>query len=255
MLAQTQTRAGVAGVGHLFLQHVEPCVHAGERQLHGVGNVDLVQPVDADAVLLDDLGRDAHGGAVGRNLCQHDGARRDVGIVADLERAQHLGARADQHVVAQRGVAFAVVLAGTAQRHALIQDAVVADDRRFADDDAGAVVDEKPPPDLRPGVDFNIGLSDAALRDPPRQEKQVVHIAPVGAAIHAHGAKARVQKHDLQRAAGRGVAVLDALNVFFPSGKQRKNLLKNNTPRCKGNRGVETRFHSDFSLGGTWPRP
>ena len=60
------------------------------------------------------LGGHAHGGAVGGQVAQHHAAGTDAGVVADVHRAQHFGARADQHVVAQGGVTLTGVLAGAA---------------------------------------------------------------------------------------------------------------------------------------------
>ncbi len=57
-------------------------------------------------------------------------------VVRDGQRTKHLGAAADQHIVAQSGVPFTAILAGTAQRHALIKRAVVADLGCLADDNA-----------------------------------------------------------------------------------------------------------------------
>ena len=70
--------------------------------------------------------------------------------------------------VAERRVALGAPRARAAERHALGQVAVVADDRRLADDDAHAVVDEEPLADLRAGVDLDAGEAPAEVRDQAR---------------------------------------------------------------------------------------
>ena len=131
----------------------------------GVGDIDLVEIVrfHFDVIALDDFGGDAHRRAVGRDLVEDYGARRDLRIVSDRHRTEYFCTRPDHDVVAERRMSFAGVLSGPAQRDALIDRAVIADDRRFADDDAGPVVNEKPSADLRTGVDLDVRLPYAAL--------------------------------------------------------------------------------------------
>ena len=52
-----------------------------------------------------------------------------------------------------------------AQRDLLVEVAIVTDDRRLADDDAHAVVDEEAAPDLRARVDLDAGEPAAEMRD------------------------------------------------------------------------------------------
>ena len=82
-------------------------------------------------------------------------ARADADVITDVDRAQHLRARADQHIVAQRRMALAGVLAGAAQGHAVVDRAVVTDLGGLAKHDAHAVVDKQLAADLRAGVDLD----------------------------------------------------------------------------------------------------
>ncbi len=63
-------------------------------------------------------------------------------------------------------MAVAALLAGAAERHLLEDRDVVADDRRLADDDAGAVIDEDAVADRHGGVDVDAEhFRDAALQE------------------------------------------------------------------------------------------
>ena len=84
-----------------------------------------------------------------RHRLQHDRAGRDPGAMADLDVAEDFRARADQHAVADLGMAVAGLLAGAAERHALQDRDVVLDHRRLADHEAGRVVEEDALADAR----------------------------------------------------------------------------------------------------------
>ena len=113
---------------------------------------------------------DDHVGVVGHGagkegVAPHHGVLADDGLTAQNRRAG-----VDGHVVADGGVPLARQ-AGVArprrqraQRHALVQLNVAADDRGLADDDAGAVVDEKPGTDLSAGVDVDAGAAVGGSR-------------------------------------------------------------------------------------------
>ena len=105
--------------GHIPLcvlfQPADAAVQLGEALGHDIRQILLVQVIGGvDGLVVDahHLGGHAHGGAVGGQVAQHNAACADAGVIADIHRAQHLGARADQHIVPQGGVAFAGVLAG-----------------------------------------------------------------------------------------------------------------------------------------------
>ena len=71
----------------------------------------------------------------------------------------------------QRGVPLAVLLAGAAERDALVERDVVADDRRLADDHAHAVVDEEALADGGAGVDLDAGEEARDLGEPAREAR------------------------------------------------------------------------------------
>ena len=101
------------------------------------------------AGLADNARRHAGDGLVVRHRRQHDRAGGDARAMADLDIAENLRARADQHAVADLRMAVAGLLAGAAQRHALQDRDVVLDHRRLADDEAGRVVEEDALADAR----------------------------------------------------------------------------------------------------------
>ena len=104
-------------------------------------------------------------------------------------------------------MALADVLAGAAERHALIEQTVVADLGRLADHDPGAVVNDQTAADLRAGVYFNSGPHFRPLRDRARDKKAAMPVKPVRDAVIDRRVQAVVQQHDLDcRARGRVVS-------------------------------------------------
>ncbi len=96
----------------------------------------------AGTAARDDLPGDADDHRSWRHGLDHDGVGAYLAVVPDGDRAEHLGAGADDHPVSDRGVAFALVQAGAAERDALVDRDVGADVRGFADHHAGRVIDE-----------------------------------------------------------------------------------------------------------------
>ena len=111
----------------------------------------------AAAVALDDAPGHAHDGAVVGHVLDDDRVAADLDVIADVDVAEHLGARAHGDIVAQGGVAFAGLVAGAAERDALIEHAVVAHDGGLANNDAHGVVDKEVLADLRGGMNLDAG--------------------------------------------------------------------------------------------------
>ena len=147
---------------------------------------------------LHDSSGNADHRTVCRNLLQNHASCRNPAVVADLEGAKNLGACSDQYVVAERRMALAGFLAGAAEGCALINHAVVADDGRFTDDDAGTVVDENAAADLCGRVDFDTGCEFRQLRDRTGEKRQVVAIEPVGAPVASEGVKPGIEQKDFK---------------------------------------------------------
>ncbi len=69
-------------------------------------------------------------------------------------------------------VTLAVLLAGAAERDALVEGYVVADDRSFTDDHAHAVIDEEAAADLRAGMNLDAGKEARPTCDKQRARKR-----------------------------------------------------------------------------------
>ena len=108
----------------------------------------------------------------GRDVIRDPHVAADDGALPQRHAAQDGGAGIDDHVVFDNGMArlafFQVALgvgrkALGAQRHGLIDAYAPAQARGFADDDAGAVVDEAARADLRAGMDVDAGFAMGCL--------------------------------------------------------------------------------------------
>src|SRR6185503_15438071 len=97
--------------------------------LHGVGRQNLGATWTTHR-----LRRHAGYGAAWRNVFEHDRARGDPRALADLDIAEHLGARADHHAAAHLGMTVAAGFAGAAERDGVQHGDIVLHDSRFADD-------------------------------------------------------------------------------------------------------------------------
>lgn len=75
----------------------------------------------------------------------------DLGPGTDSERPKHLGARPDHDAILQCRMTLALVPAGAAQGHSLIESDVITNLGGFTNDDPHAVIDEETTPDLGPG--------------------------------------------------------------------------------------------------------
>ena len=151
---------------------------------------------------------------IGRHLAQDDRIGRNARVVADLERAEHLRARADHDVVAERRVPLADVLARAAERHALVEQAVVADLSGLANHNPRPMVDDKSAADPRARMNLNPGPHLRPLRDRARQKAQPAHMQPVRDAVIDRRVQAVVEQDDLQRAARGGVISFICPNVL-----------------------------------------
>src|ERR1044072_9721747 len=117
--------------------------------------------------------------AVRRAALRQPDAAADGRAAADGDAAEDGGAGIDDDVVLDDGMTqpaldqVALVVgreAARAQGHGLIEAHPLADHRGFADDDAGAMVDEEAAADLRSRMDVDAGQRMGDLANLPRQE-------------------------------------------------------------------------------------
>ena len=168
----------------------------------------------AAAVAFDDASRHAHDGAVVGYVLDDDRVAADFDVVADADVAEHLGTRAHGDVVAQGGVALAGLVAGTAERDALVEHAVVAHNGGFADDDAHGVVDKEMLADLCGGMNLNAGDVAGDLREHAGERAMAMLPEPVLGHMVPLGVQAGIGKEDDQTVLRGGVLRLDGLDIF-----------------------------------------
>lgn len=169
---------------------------------------------DAASVAFDDAPRHAHDGAVGRHVFDHHGVAADLDVIADGDISQHLGTGAHSDVVAQRGVALARLIAGSAQGDALVEGAIVADDGGLANDDAHGMVDEEVPADMRGGVNFDTGYMAGYLRHDTREAFAAVVPQPVLGHMIPFCVKAGIGEKDDKAVLRSGVFPLNGGDIL-----------------------------------------
>src|SRR5690606_9019094 len=143
--------------------------------------------------------------------------------------AEYGGVGVDGDVGVDVGVAFsaldrvaaAVHLEGfRAEGDALVGFYVMADAGGFADDDAGAVVDEEVGADLGAGVDVGAGAFVGILGEHPGQQRDLEVVEEMGDALQRDHQHAGVGEDDFLDAARGRVAAVGGLHVGLHDGAQ-----------------------------------
>ncbi len=107
-----------------------------------------------------------------------------------------------------------LLFAGSAERHTLVERDILADDRGLSDHHTHAMIDEQTPPHLRSRMDFNAGEPARHLRQPARQQKEIVVPQPVVHAIEPHRVQTGVAEINLQPRLGRRIALQHGGNIL-----------------------------------------
>src|SRR5690606_22404879 len=128
----------------LFAQRGNFHLQLGAQFDDRIRQIPVVELVDAYAVLFHNPSRVANNRAIRRHLFQHNGVGANSRIRPYSKRTKHLGSRPDDDIAADRRMALSFFLARAAKRNSLINDDIIANLARFADDYPHAVVDEKP---------------------------------------------------------------------------------------------------------------
>ena len=84
-------------------------------------------------------------------------------------------------------MAFSLLCSDTAQRHALVDRAVIPHHRGLADDDAAAVVNEDPMSQDRARMDLNQSEKSGDLGDQTAEEPHIVGPEPVSDPVPDQG--------------------------------------------------------------------
>ena len=135
----------------------------------------------------------------------------DLDVIADRDVSKYLRAGADDHVIAQRRVALTFLFSRAAERHALVDEYVVADLGGLADHHSRSVIDEEAAADGGAGVDFDLRQEPAHLADESRQDRAAHPVQPVRDPVKQDGVEAGVTENDLEPAARRRIAVPDRM--------------------------------------------
>ena len=145
----------------------------------------------------------------------HDKKKKnDSRTVADIDGSEYLGAGANDHVATKRRMTLALLPAGAAQGYAMVEGAVVADDRGLTDDNAHAVIDEETPTNVGTGMDLDTGEQACDVRQHPRRPLVTPQPQPVRETMRDHRVQTRVGGHDLEGVACGRIAVENAADIF-----------------------------------------
>ena len=117
-------------------------------------------------------------------------------------------------------MSFADILTRTAERNALINRNIIADNGCFADNRARAVVYKKSSSDLCAGVDFDSRSAHTSLRNHSCDKEQIVVIKPVRLSVASDRLISGVEQHNLNCRGCRRVTLPEAFYIFFYSFKQ-----------------------------------
>ena len=159
--------------------------------------------------------RHAHNDGTCGNGLHDDGVRPDLSAGSDREGAEDLGARAYHDAFFQRRMALCSLgKRRSAQRHPVVDRAVVAHFRRLADHDAHAVVDEDAAADLCARMNFNAGEEAPDVGDPAGEAFPTLKQTPVRRAMDHHRMKPRIGKDDFKRAVRSRILFPDGFNKF-----------------------------------------
>jgi hypothetical protein len=102
----------------------------------------------------------------GNVMVDHERVGAYLGMIADPDRPEQGRVSPDEDVIAEPGVTLTMEFPGTTQGDIVEHHAPVTDYRGFADDDAGAMIEEEATPNARCGVDLDSSRSPSRSRSP-----------------------------------------------------------------------------------------
>jgi hypothetical protein len=120
----------------------------------------------------------------------------------------------DEDVIAEPGVTLTMEFPGTTQGDIVEHHAPVTDYRGFADDDAGAMIEEEATPNARGGVDLDTSPEPIEDGQEPREQSEPEPLAePVGHAVKDDRVERRVAEEGLQPTARGRIVPVHRTNV------------------------------------------
>ncbi len=167
------------------------------------------------ATFFDDMRRDTYCSRTVGDLFDDDGVGTDFCFDADGDVTQDFGTRTDNGTALDRRVAFPGNEADTAQSDPLVDDDVVFDNRRFTDDDTGAVVDEDPAADGSTGVDIDIGQKLAEAHQNTCGTFEVASVEGIGDPVPGNGPDARIVEKEFDARMDGGIVSINVYKIFF----------------------------------------
>ena len=120
-------------------------------------------------------------------------------------------------------MSLAFIPARPAERHPVIERAIVADFGGFSDHHAHTMVNEEAPADFRTGMNFNSCKPAGKCRKKTRQPFRIEVPKPVCQMMHENRVHSRVGGDDLEGTARSGIALEYTLNIFSDSLQHRSH--------------------------------
>ena len=160
-------------------------------------------------------GGDANHGGAGGNVLQDDRIGADPRPLANRNRAQHLGARANHDIIFECRVAFAWRPCDAAECDAVVKRHIIADHGGLADHHTHAVVDEKAPPDGRARMYFDASEHPPHVRDKAPEQTHAMAPQPICQAKKPQRVKARITEKNLDARTHSRVAAKYTIHIFF----------------------------------------
>jgi hypothetical protein len=121
------------------------------------GDAAMFQHTQIRVACFNDAAGYTDNGCTCRHRMHDDGPRADFHIIAQRDTAENRSSRTHYHSIAERWMAFPAHVPGAAQSYALVQEHIVADFRRFTDNNAKTMINEEAFTDHCAGVDFDAG--------------------------------------------------------------------------------------------------
>ena len=117
-------------------------------------------------------------------------------------------------------MALAVALAGSPQRHALVDGHVAGHDGGLTDHHSCCVIDEQPPAQQRAGMNIHSGEEAGYLGKYSCRQAQFYAPQKVRNAVKPYRPQPRIAEQNLQTRARGRVALQYGVNVFANAGEQ-----------------------------------